>query len=229
MASSSVVSPKLEKRGPGRPRASAKEHKGQKRADILRSAIEVFGANGFEGASLAKIAAKADTDIGLIRYYFGAKAELWQACIEYIGDINDQEGFFRADEALDGLSGLDKLEHLVRWFAGVSQKHPQIFRLVLAEVNNESGVGDIVYTRLVGPLFESINKVLDEAKAEGIISSAISSRALFFVVTHGVGIPLSMPGFSNKLPGKDITTEEGVQEHVDSILTLLLGYPPSHQ
>jgi len=48
---------------------------------ILRAAFETFAAQGYEGASIADIAKAAGVPKSLVQYHFGAKEELWQACL----------------------------------------------------------------------------------------------------------------------------------------------------
>lgn len=58
---------------------------------LMTSALELFAEQGFEGASLRDIAAKAKVPLSTIHMYFGSKAELFIAV--YLGvwrDLNDE-------------------------------------------------------------------------------------------------------------------------------------------
>lgn len=52
------------------------------RETILAAALDVFAERGFDGASIADIATVAGTPKSLLQYHFGAKEELWKACLE---------------------------------------------------------------------------------------------------------------------------------------------------
>jgi AcrR family transcriptional regulator len=52
------------------------------REKILAAALDVFAEKGFDGASIADIAAVARTPKSLLQYHFGNKEELWKACLE---------------------------------------------------------------------------------------------------------------------------------------------------
>lgn len=52
------------------------------RETILTAALDLFAQRGFDGASIADIAAVAQTPKSLLQYHFGTKEELWKACLE---------------------------------------------------------------------------------------------------------------------------------------------------
>jgi AcrR family transcriptional regulator len=52
------------------------------RETILEAALDVFAAKGFDGTSIADIAAVAQVPKSLLQYHFGTKDELWKACLE---------------------------------------------------------------------------------------------------------------------------------------------------
>jgi len=51
------------------------------RESILAAAFEAFAQNGYEGASIGDIANAAGVNKSLVQYHFGAKEELWSACL----------------------------------------------------------------------------------------------------------------------------------------------------
>ena len=54
----------------------------EKRAQILRGAAEVFAADGYQGASMARIAAIAGVSKGTLYNYFDTKAALFTSYVE---------------------------------------------------------------------------------------------------------------------------------------------------
>lgn len=54
-----------------------------KRETIIQSAIELFGAKGFEGTSVREIAADANVNVAMINYYFLSKEKLFESVVEY--------------------------------------------------------------------------------------------------------------------------------------------------
>lgn len=59
-------------RGRGRPRGRT-----DARARILSAAVAEFGEQGYEGATIRSIAARAGVDSALVHHYFGAKTDLF--------------------------------------------------------------------------------------------------------------------------------------------------------
>ncbi len=68
---------------------------------LLSAAMSAFAKQGYDGASLRKIAAEAGVDMALVARLFGSKAELWQAVVlalaqqqkpyrETVDDIREQ-------------------------------------------------------------------------------------------------------------------------------------------
>ncbi len=56
------------------------------KAQIMSAAIELFTVRGYEGASVREIAAAAGVNIGLIRYHFGHKADLYRDTLAHVSE-----------------------------------------------------------------------------------------------------------------------------------------------
>ena len=52
----------------------------QMRRRILDSALEVFGAEGYDGASMNAICTRAGISKGIIYHYFAGKEDLYLSC-----------------------------------------------------------------------------------------------------------------------------------------------------
>jgi TetR/AcrR family transcriptional repressor of mexJK operon len=57
------------------------EHSAQKRRQIIAGAEIVFGTDGYEGASMARIAAQATVSKGTLYNYFASKSDLFAAFV----------------------------------------------------------------------------------------------------------------------------------------------------
>lgn len=68
--------------GRGRPGTQARGEDTRRR--ILEAALDLFAANGYEGASTRQIAEGAGVNLPAIQYYFGNKEGLYRAIIEDI-------------------------------------------------------------------------------------------------------------------------------------------------
>ena len=62
------------------------------RRRILEAALEVFAAEGYEGASTRHLAERAGINLPAIQYYFGSKDGLYRAVIDYV--VQEIEAYF---------------------------------------------------------------------------------------------------------------------------------------
>ena len=65
-------------------RASGKSDR--TKAQMMRAAIRVFTRLGYEGATVRDIAGEAGVNIGLIRYHFGHKADIYRDTLAYVSE-----------------------------------------------------------------------------------------------------------------------------------------------
>ena len=104
----------------------------EKRAQILKGAATVFAADGYEGASMARIALVAGVSKGTLYNYFDSKAALFTA---YVGEKCDHflahafDSVNHGDEPAEVLRGIGK--RMVRMM--LSDIGLAIYRVVIAE------------------------------------------------------------------------------------------------
>ena len=206
-------------RKPGRPR---RDDASNLRTAMLEAAIDLFGERGFDGVSLSQIAGKAGADIGLTRYYFGSKGDLWEAAMAHLAGQ-----FARAvEEATEtaGGSKSDQLKSVVRAFVYASARWPQMSRIIVFDGDKSDERGTFIATRLVGPFFKTLSRLIAGAKAEGTIPN-VSDRTIFFMITHGGSFPMALPVLTNALPGGNIKSAKALSAHADAIIALIFQPP----
>ena len=102
-----------------RPKAGGYPRGDETRAQIITTALRVFGERGFDQAATRDIAAKAGVNPPALQYYFDSKEGLHRACAQYIIDRalpNLQPLIARANSAaVDARKGaaLEALEDLL--------------------------------------------------------------------------------------------------------------------
>jgi AcrR family transcriptional regulator len=69
-----------------RTRPGAQQRGEDTRLRILRTALQVFATEGFEGASTRTLAERANVNLPALQYYFGNKEGLYRAVIDHIGE-----------------------------------------------------------------------------------------------------------------------------------------------
>lgn len=207
----------VERRGRGRPMTGAKQ---DTRKDILLAAIDQFGRRGFEGVSLNQIASAAKTDIGLIRYYFGAKIDLWKAVVDHIA-AQLEVGI---EPITNGAATTDaeRLKAAIRWFVDISARWPQISRMIVFDGNDDSARARYIARKWVRPFYAYMEGLIRGAQAEGALPD-VAIRTTFFLIAHGGSFPMALPELTNKFPGGDIASAEALRDHADSIITSLFA------
>src|ERR1700689_5368511 len=70
----------------GRPRPGAQQRGEDTRLRILRTALQVFATEGYEGASTRTLAQRANVNLPALQYYFGNKEGLYRAVVDDIGE-----------------------------------------------------------------------------------------------------------------------------------------------
>jgi TetR/AcrR family transcriptional regulator, regulator of cefoperazone and chloramphenicol sensitivity len=102
-----------------RPKQGGYARGDETRAQIIDTALHIFGDRGFDQASTRDIAAKAGVNPPALQYYFGSKEGLHRACAQYIIDQawpKLRPAIERADAAAreaNNAAALEALENLL--------------------------------------------------------------------------------------------------------------------
>lgn len=102
------------------------ERASERRQQLLRSALEVFGENDYDDVSVDEVADAAGVSHGLIFQYFGTKKDLYVATVEPL--IEE----FRARVAADlDLPPPERLRKSMRTYAETIAAHPKGYRFLM--------------------------------------------------------------------------------------------------
>jgi TetR/AcrR family transcriptional regulator len=121
---------------PAKPDAGRPRGNGAKKT-ILDAALKIFARDGFDGASIPKIARMAKTARPLVHYHFGSKDNLWRQTVAYALDGLMGEAAAIA-AASRGLSPLDKLRVLIRALAHSAARYPDHLGLIMSEARSDT-------------------------------------------------------------------------------------------
>lgn len=190
---------------------------------LLRAAIDQFSERGFDGVSLSQIASRIDADVGLTRYYFGSKAALWTAAMGHLSECFVDD--LTAANAFTEGSKTEALKSLIRAFIIASAKWPQVSRIIVFDGDKSDERGAFITNQLVAPFYQLLTEFVEGAKAEGTVPN-VSTRTIFFMITHGGSFPMALPALTNAFPGEDISSEKGLEAHADAIISLILLQAP---
>lgn len=116
----------------------------EKRAQILNGAAKVFAQDGYEGASMSRIASEAAVSKGTLYNHFESKAELFAAYVEQECTRNLSRVFESIDEDFDPAGTLcDIGRRIVRMM--LSPTGLTIYRVVVSEAEKFPELARVFY------------------------------------------------------------------------------------
>jgi AcrR family transcriptional regulator len=180
-------------------RKKAPERGDETRAALLRSAMAVFGRDGFHAASTRAIARDAGINQALIGYHFGGKEGLYLAVFEEIALRMQQHiGPLAAEiaDALDrepGMPPIDLLHRLVAAFVALltAEETADWARLILREQQSPSAAFELLYERMMDPMLGLLRRLVagirgtpPDAAETRLAALTIVGQVLIFRVAH---------------------------------------------
>ena len=187
------------------------------RERILEAATEAFAEKGFAGTSTREIARRAESNQGLITYYFRSKEDLWRASADRIFDGLGE----RLAQRLGAVDVADPRENAregIREYVRFAAAHPELFRIMV----DEGRVADERMKWLVDvhlrPRFEAISRALLDIAGtdEALVPHA------FYALAGAASLVFAVAPECHRLTGLDPLTEEAIDRHADFVARLLL-------
>jgi len=188
------------------------------REKILVAALDIFADRGFDGAKTREIAERADANLGLIKYYFGTKEELWKAAVDLAFDDLRRETRRPEVEDLEGRAALAEMLRLFIVFAG---QHPQFMRLMNDEGKRDGPRMRWLVDRHVKPIYQRVEGVVKRGQKAGALPRFHPLH--FHYLAVGAGLVFSQAPECERLTGIDPLDAKRVEAHVEAVTTLLLG------
>jgi AcrR family transcriptional regulator len=145
----------------------------QTRQALIRAALRLFGARGFDGASTREIAAAANANIGSIAYHFGGKEGLRSACagfiVETIQSIAGQALTAQTGGPAGPAAAIAQLEMALERMVGFVVASPQageIVQFVLRELAHPTAALDAIYSGVFEPTHRRLCAIWAEATGD---------------------------------------------------------------
>lgn len=159
----------------------------QVKANILISALEVFGTYGFEGAVTRQIAHDAHVSQSLLLYHFPTKEILWRTVIT---DLLNRSPF-RGGHFDDDTPVPDRIRALIRLTVEFFAENPQLHRLMTLEAHQPSERLIWLCENFVKEDFKKFCDLLIEGQTEGIVRPMNAARLRFAIVAMAA-VPFSI-------------------------------------
>ncbi len=158
---------------------------------LLQAAQSAFARDGFQAATLRKIAASAGLDHALVVHRFGCKEALWNSVIE-------QQVIYLAPFVTE-LKELGKqtktpilvrLETALRQLVAATCGNPEC-GMLLSRISSERGeILDSLIEKLLRPYHDAFYPLLREAAQAGVIRGQ-RLETLYFMLIHAVTMTVS--------------------------------------
>jgi TetR/AcrR family transcriptional regulator len=187
------------------------------RSVILEAALQAFSRDGFDGASLPKIARTANVGHPLIHYYFGSKDTLWRETVKYaFGGLISEASTI--DSASRDLTPLDRLRVLIRTFTLFAARYPSHLGLIMSEARADTERLTWLKTNFIHAFGSRLRNILVEAQVAKQIKP-VPLEHLGPIILGGVVLYFSV---SLELP-KNVKPEKLANEHADWVIDAILN------
>lgn len=142
-----------------------------KRALILRAAVRVFAARGYEATRVSDIAKEAGVAYGLVYHYFGSKDAVLEAV------FHEQWGRLLTAFSFAEQTGEDaekQLELVVKIVLRSWRDDPDLVRLLVREITRSPHIHDELDE--IGQAFAGIQRIIESGQEAGTFRPEIDSR-----------------------------------------------------
>ncbi|MCM0753881.1 CerR family C-terminal domain-containing protein [Desulfovibrio aminophilus] len=193
----------------------------QTKQALLRAAVRVFGAKGFQSATVREICQAAGANVAAVNYHFGGKEALYAAVLELVFACSKDCGRDLPGLAA-GASAEERLRHLIHRsvreiygnLASEDEEHCQaLSSLFLLEMAHPSPALDGVVERHVRPdtdeLFTILSELLGRAPDDDLVKDAgacVMGQVLFYTVAWPI-VERMRPGRPPEMPPLDRLAE----------------------
>lgn len=183
---------------------------------LLAAALDAFAERGFDGTSVRELARDLGVSHNLIPQRIGTKEQLWFAAVDHgFGALAAALG--EAGATVDAAGGDDiaRLRALVVGFIEANARRPALLRIINQEAALDGPRLDHLFTRYIDPVRAYGADLLARLEASGRVRTG-SVSLVYFLMTHGAGGPLSLPGLAARF-GEAVDPEdpEAVRRHAE--------------
>lgn len=186
---------------------------------LLETALQAFGENGYDGASVREIARRLDVSHNLIPQRIGSKENLWYAAVDH--------GFGRLEKDLLheaqtlGNDELLVLRGLILSFIEINAMHPSLLQIIHQEASQPGPRLNYLFKNYIKPVRDFGDAWLIRLADEGRIAP-ISVTLLYFLMTHGAGGLFAFPALTKRLRrGVSNNAKESIREQAQNAVNVI--------
>ena len=191
----------------------------EKRRLVLKAAIELFAARGFDGTSLPAITAECGVPVPLIVYHFGSKELLWRAAVDEI--YRRYQAHFEAGVGQTGMSGAAFFRGQIAAYIHAIAAHPQYMRMLFQEGTQDTARLAWLVARHQAPFTARLTALIEAAQAQGLLTAGDPVH-LKFLLSGAFVMPIVLAAEYRLLDGTDARSPDFVTAHIALCERLLL-------
>lgn len=191
------------------------------RSKLLKAAVAVFSRDGFDGASVRKIADLAGVNHGSIKYHYSSKTELWRASMTYLFQQMEAVMFENADQWENMAPRELIIEHISR-YVRFNAANPELLRMVMFESIVRSERFEWLAENFLRPFTDRAVNRVDLAQKQGVYRDDIPALNLHYMnIAASRSMFFAAPELDERY-GIDIFAEEEIQRHIDGLVKLFV-------
>jgi AcrR family transcriptional regulator len=185
---------------------------------ILSAAFKAFAESGYDGASVNKIAERAEVPQPLVVYHFPSKDALWVASVEEALD-QFMKRLLPELEAKSNLDPATRLSLIFREFVRYSATVPALLEIMIdANKRHGTNLTKVVENRL-RPVYERLRVLIEAAQETGAIPAG-DPGLIYYSLVAVASTPFSLNREFGQLTGRDLLAPEMVEAQADLLVRL---------
>lgn len=178
----------------------------ESRAALVAAGIRLFATRGFDGTTTRDIARESGLNLSLIKYYFGDKEGLLDACLE----AASRGGIGAAVEALGApRTPADferQLGEFARRFIEGHLGNPFFHKLVQKEVDRASPSFDRVMKKEFLRNLQRLIRFFEEAQEHGLVDRALDAVTVALSLNGALVQHVRLDPYRKQLTGKSLAS-----------------------
>ncbi len=187
--------------------------------DLLEAAAIEFAANGFEGASTRRIAARAGAHQPQINYHFSSKEDLWKATVARLFDMLQLQ-----DPSGPGPEDLvAAFSDAVRRFITFSAEHPELNRIINLEATSPTSRLYWLVDTYMAPIYQVVVATWATLKASDCGAADLSGPEVWELITSYGALHFANGPMLARLGMVDDHSGSEPDLHADRVLRILFA------
>ncbi len=198
------------------------------RLRILDAAEQEFAEHGLSGARVDAIAARTDTNVRMIYYYFASKDGLYRAVLERAyGAMRETE----KELDLDTLPPVDAIRRLTEFTFEYQQAHPEFVRLVQIEnIHRAEHLSALTPIRQMNAsVIETIGGILERGRRDGSFRQDAEPIGVHLLITALCFFRVANQYTLRTIFPVDPLSPELSRDHKRMLVDAVLGYLQAKQ